>query len=93
MKLTRAQWFTLVDASEGGFRSHRTYKPAIRLVELGLCKWRATKGLERNVLDITDDGDLALAELPAPIAKVIAENEEYSQQAPVDMEDNDDKNV
>lgn len=75
MKLTRAQWFTLVDASDGGMNTYLGYKPAIRLVELGLCQWRKTGIFGRKVLDITDAGKETLAGLPRSIAQIIAEIE------------------
>lgn len=61
MKLSKPQWFALVDVSEGNRHFVRSYSPAKKLVELGLCEWRDGK-YGSSWLDLTDAGRAALSQ-------------------------------
>lgn len=65
IKLTKAQARTLLEAAadEFGFRCIRTYKPAVRLIELGLAKWAITRMLRHGWLVITEAGHKLAKEL------------------------------
>lgn len=57
--LTEAQRELLSEVARGETACTRTYKPAIRLVEKGLCVWRVGK-LGQSELEITPAGRAAL---------------------------------
>jgi len=60
MRLTTAQWHLLVDVSyRGGTHCIGSYKPAKRLVELGLAKWKDGSP-SSDWLNVTEQGRLAL---------------------------------
>lgn len=60
MKLTQAQWCSLVDVSEGHGPTAAHYPPAKKLVELGLCQWVQGKFSDKLVL--TESGRQFIAE-------------------------------
>lgn len=55
-KLTQAQRELLIEVFNGEGRCVRSYKPAQKLVEFGLCEWHS----DRDVLIVTDAGREAL---------------------------------
>ena len=62
MKLTKAQEDILRLTENSGFSCASYYRPAKRLVELGLCEWN-TGNLGSTWLTITEAGRAALKEM------------------------------
>lgn len=59
MKLTKPQLELLNDATQGNGHTVEHYRPAQKLVALGLCEWRHD-GVGGSWLNVTDAGRAAL---------------------------------